>query len=354
MRIIDRKWSDLAAGYQTARSLQARLEAEFGRAVRVGHQQEFLKEVAEWRKKRRIFLAFVVIAPLSILILCLAAYYFREVACVILYWIVLVLVILVTLAAAGRSYIRDVLNRPELGPARTLPVDLEQRWWASLSPQELIAPAGRGRAKVDFLSLLAGSPVPAVLAQAMPDSCLARRGPPVEGEACVYLFAPSGPWLFTIRDWSGKIARQDDHWKQVRRRGETSVFDQAPDDQWVRQKKAFVQMLAENLPRQAWVGDLVQGGVVFIHPQVHLNKALIQGNTAAYGAAKAWVGRLRNAPGVDGLTLEMQLEILDTLAAAENRVPEAGAEPVSAKEAAEKLYQQAADELRASLANMVN
>ena len=341
MHIIDRKWIGLAAGYQAIRSLQARLDAEFGRALQVGRQQQFRKEVAGWQKKRRIFFAFLAIAPLSILGLCLAADYFREVACVIIYWIILVLIILVTLAVAGRSYILEVINRPELNSSGTLPLDLESRWWASLSPQELSPSPGSGRAKGDFLTLLAGY---------LPDTCLARRGPPVEGEASVTLLAPSGPWLFTLRDWSGKIARQDGAWKQVHGRGEDIVYNRAPDDQWLRQKEALVKILKECLPQ---AGGLVQGGVAFIHPKVHLDKTRIQGNTAAYGPAKAWVGRLGNAAAMDGFTLELQLELLDALIAGEEPAEQAGAESASAEEAAERLYQQAASELRTSVATMV-
>ncbi len=154
MRIIDRKWTELAAGYQAARSLQARLENEFSRAVEVGYQQQHRKDVTGWQKKRRVFFAFVAIAPLSILTLCLSAYYFRDVACVIVYWTVVVLVILVTLAVAARGYIVEVMNRPRLGPVDSLPMDLEKRWWTSLRPEELMVSPAKGGAKADFLGQL--------------------------------------------------------------------------------------------------------------------------------------------------------------------------------------------------------
>jgi small-conductance mechanosensitive channel len=101
MHIIDREWSYLAAGYQAIQSLQTRLESEFGRAVQAGHKEKFRREISEWEKKRRVLFALAAIAPLSIITLCLAAYYFREVACVIVYWVILVLIILVTLAVAA-------------------------------------------------------------------------------------------------------------------------------------------------------------------------------------------------------------------------------------------------------------
>ena len=47
MYLIDRKWTDLAAGHQAVQALQARLETEFGRAVQVGQKQKFRKEVTK-------------------------------------------------------------------------------------------------------------------------------------------------------------------------------------------------------------------------------------------------------------------------------------------------------------------
>ncbi len=183
MRIIDRKWTELAAGFQAVQSLQGRLTSEFSRAVEVGYQQQYSRDMTAWRKKRRIFFAFMVIAPLSILALCLAAYYFREVSCVIIYWIVLVLIILVTAGIAARSYITGVINQPKLGTAAPPSFDLEANWWAALAPAELAPTSGRAKRGPDFLSSLAG----------LPDTYLAHRGPPVEGEASLYVFAPPVP-----------------------------------------------------------------------------------------------------------------------------------------------------------------
>ena len=344
MRIIDRKWINLAEGFQAIQSLQAKLEVEFGRAVQAGHKQKFRKELTEWQKKRRVFFTLVAIAPLSIITLCLAAYYSRDVACVIVYWAVVVLFILVTLAVAGRSYIREVMNRPEPEHAKTLAVDLEQRWWASLAPKEqAVAPAGNKK-KADFLTLLD---------QTLPDTCLARRDLLVDGDADTLLLSPSGLWLFTVRDWSGSIVKQDGVWKQILKRREEKVHEAGPDDQWLKQKEEIVKILEKRLPQRAWTGSLIQGGVTFTHPKATLNKSRIQDNTAAYGPAKAWAERLRRAPSVDDFTLNMMLEILDVLTAGGNLNEQPGEKPVSAKDEAERLYQEAADELRQSVAKMM-
>ena len=335
MRTLDRKWTDLAAGYQTVQSLQAKLETEFGRAVQAGHKQKFRKELTEWQKKRRIFFALAALAPLSVITLCVTAYYLRDVACVIVYWAILVLVIVVTLAVAGRDYIREMMNRPELARGETLTVDLEQRWWASLSPKELTVEKPGEKNNADFQALLARS---------LPDTFLAARG---------LLFSASGVWVFVARDWSGTIVKQDGDWKQVLKRREETIPEPAPDDEWLRQKEKIVKTIEHQFPQRAWTVSLIQGGVVFTHPKAHLDKSRIRGNSAAYGPAKAWVERLRRAPSVDGFTLPVQLEILDALIAEAGFNERQGIITSSAKDEAEKLYQQAVMELRESVAKMV-
>jgi hypothetical protein len=341
MHIIDREWSNLAAGYQAIQSLQTRLESEFGRAVQAGHKEKFRREISEWEKKRRVLFAMAAIALLSIITLCLTAYYFREVACVIIYWVILVLVILVTLAVAGRNYLHEAVNRPELGHGKTLAVDLEQRWWASLSSKGPAVMQVEDKVIVDFL---------ATLGQTLPAACLAIREPgPL-------LFCPAGLWLFQVESWNGTIVRQDGVWKQIqtvrdklgRKQSQVQTREPAPDDAWLRLKGEIEKMLSERLPQLAWAGSLIQGGVAFTHPKASLDKPHIQGNTAAYGTARGWAERIRSAPVVGEFTLETQLEILEAL----HEHP--GEKAASAKDEAERLYQEAAGELRQSIAKMVN
>jgi hypothetical protein len=341
MRIIDRKWTELAAGYRAAGALQAKLEGDFGRAIEVGQQQQYLRELAGWKKKRRVFIAFAVIAPISIIALCLSAYYFREVACVIVYWAIVVLVILVTLGVAARSYIGEMMNRPSLAKSDKLPADLENRWWTRLYPEEMMVLLPGRADKNDFLSMLAD----------LPDTYLARRGPPVEGEDSLYVFAPSGPWIFCLRDWKGVIAREADQWRQVPKKGEAVIYSQAPDDQWVGMRNQMIDLFTERYPQ---TGGKIQGGVIFTHPKARLDKNLIHGNTAAYGPARSWAERLRNAPPMEsGVTLELQLETLDALIAREVKPGEMLDLSNSGKELAMQLYQEAVTELRAQVAKML-
>jgi hypothetical protein len=340
MHIIDRKWTDLASGYQAVQSLQARLEAEFGHAVQAGHKQEFRKELSDWQKRRRIFIALAVIAPLSIITLCLTAYYYRDAACVIIYWVILVMIILVTLAVSGRNYIQNMMNRPQLEHAKTLPMDLVQRWWNSLSPIELATGRMEDKGNADLLTLFK---------QNLQEEYLAIQEPHL------LLFGLAGPWLFLAVPWSGTIIRQDGSWKGLKivrdklgkEQRQQQILDPAPDDEWLRQKKEVVNYLNDCLPQKTWIGSLLQGGIVFSDPKVILDKSHIQDNTAAYGTAGAWLERLRHAPAAAGFTRENQLEILDSLSKCRD------VQSVSAKDAAERLYQEAVEELRLYVTKMV-
>jgi hypothetical protein len=335
MHIIDRTWSELAAGYQAIQLFKEKLTAEFGRAVQVGRKQHFRKELTEWQKKRRVFIALAAFAPLSIIALCLTAFYFREVACVIVYWAVLVMIILVTLAVAGRQYINEMVNgKPVPQTAEGLAVDLEGRWWESLSLQEKSIEVTGAKGEADFKTLLARS---------LPDPYVACLLP--DGE--MLLLGPSGIWFFKVVDWSGMILKQDGVWKQRDKRGAEAISESAPDEQWLKQKQAMEKLLKERLPERDWILSLIRGGVVFSHPKASPDRKRIQGNTASYGSAKAWAERVRQAPAVDGFTTDMQLEILDALAERGDQ------QPASAKDEAQRLYQRAVDELRSYVANLV-
>jgi len=285
----------------------------------------------------------VAVAPLSITALCLTAVYFRDVACVIIYWAVLVLIILVTLAVAGRQYIREMVNgKPVPLPVEGLSVDLEGRWWESLSPQERSVEKTSEKGGADFLALLARSLSDLYSSQSLSDTD-------------VILLGPSGIWIFKVECWSGTIVKSEGTWKQIhtvrdklmRKRLEEETHEPGPDDQWLQQKHEIEKALEKYLPERVWTLSLIQGGVVFSHPKAYLDKKRIHGNTASYGLPKAWVERILCAPSVDGFTLEMQLQILDVLAEI------GGLQPISAKDEAERLYPQAVEELRAYVAKKV-
>jgi hypothetical protein len=343
MRSIDRKWVDLYAGYQDIQSYKTKLTAEFGRAVRVGHHLQYRKELTEWQKKRRVFFALVAATPLSIITLCLTAYYFREVACVIVYWAILVVIILVTLAVAGRQYIREMVNgKPIPQTADGLLVDLEERWWENLSPHNLVDVKSSREHKRDFQSLLS---------QSLTDDYSFR----FFSDSDAILLGTTGIWIFRVVNWNGTMVKQGGTWTQIvttrdklgRKQREEKSQVPGPDDQWLQCKQEVLKKIENTVPDLTRTQDLIKGGVVFSHPKVNLDKSRIQDNLASYGRPKAWVGRIRSAPAVEGFTQEVQLEILDVLAD-----PDAE-QPISAKDEAERLYHLAVEELQATVAKMV-
>ncbi len=343
MHSIDRKWVDLFAGYQDIQSYKTKLTAEFGRAVRVGHKLQYRRELTEWQKKRRVFFALVAAAPLSIIILCLTSFYFRDVACVIVYWVLLVLIILVTLAVAGRQYIREMVKgKPVPQQADGLLVDLEGRWWESLSTQELGSEKSARDGGTEFQSFLSRS---------LPDDYSFRSF----SDSKIIVVGSSGIWLFRTVNWPGTMVKQEGIWTQIvttrdnlgRKRSEEKTQSPGPDDQWLQWNQEVIKKIANALPDRVEILGLVQGGVVFSHPKVNLEKKRIQGNLASYGRSNGWARRVRTAQAAVGFTKELQLEVLDFLA---DPNPE---QIVSAKAEAQRLYLLAVDELRANMAKMV-
>jgi hypothetical protein len=348
MRRIDPRWTDLSLGWQTVQALQARLEAEFGRAVQVGFNRKYRRDQAEWQKKRRAVIAGAVLFPLSVIALCLAAFYFREAACVLAWWTMTVMIIFVTLIVAGWNYLREALSDQPKAQRARVAVSLADLWWQSLTPPNSGIEKYGDRGEIDFLDQLE---------RALPDSWLAVRGlltsAHVISDTDVLLFGPSGLWIFEVKYWSGRIVKKDGVWRQVHRQREEVTHAQAPDEQWLRQRDEILKTIEMRLPHLAWTAGLLQGGVVFSHPKAELVKTNIEGNTASYGPAGAWVERLRQSRPDERFTLEVQLEILDALVIWARRNERQAVEYLSSKNQAEKLYEEAAEQLRGYITKMV-
>lgn len=348
MRIIDRKWTDLSLGFQAVHTLQSRLESEFGRAVDVGHKRKYHRELTGWQKKRRIFFALSALAPLSVIALCVTAYYFREVSCVLAWWLVTVLLLFVTLVAAGWSYIRQMVSGRPVPQRARVAVSLADRWWESLSPKILSVKTPDDRGEVDFLTLLY---------RTLPDGWLAVRDvfPAIQipSSTDILLLGPSGLWLFEVVHWKGKISKKDGVWMQTHKKRQETIFDPAPDEQWTHQREEILKTIQVRLPHLAWISDLVQGGVVFSHPKVEPDKIHIQGNTAPYGLASAWGKRLLQSSPDNRFTLEVQLEILDALITSTRDHGRQDLEYGSSKEEANRLYEAVASQLREYVVKMV-
>jgi hypothetical protein len=348
MRLIDNKWIDLSLGFQAVQALQSRLESEFDRAVEVGHKQKYQRELTEWQKKRRVFFALLALAPLPVIALCITAYYFREVACVLAWWLVTVLAVFVTLIAAGWSYIQQMINGQPVPQRAHVAASLAEQWWDSISPKTLSTKTHSDHGEVDFLTILSRS---------LSDEWLGvyKMFPPDPDlpQSDILLVGSSGIWLFKVIYWSGRIIKQDGIWKQVHKKQGETIFDKAPDEQWTLQRDEILRSVQLRMPHLALTADMLQGGLVFPHPKVVLDKTRIQGNAAPYGLPRAWVERVRQSSPDDRFPLEVRLEVLDALAASINYPKPQPVEYTSSKDEANRIYEGVASQLREYVAEMV-
>jgi hypothetical protein len=366
MRILDSKWTHLADGYRLLQTLQEKLEAEFGRAVRIGHRQKHRKELAEWQKKRRIFFALIALAVLSVLTLCVLPFYLEQLDArktfILFYWACVVMIILVTAGVALRAYIREmVAGRPAMQKGVPTASLLEGRWWSSLTAVEMAIEKAGDRGELDFL---------AQLGRRLSDEHLAVRGlltsTRVTSDTDVLVMGPSGVWVFEVKHWRGRIVKQDGVWKQVqavrgkmgKKHYEEKIAEQAPDDQWLHQAQEIVKTIQRRLPKGALPADLdpadlIQGGLVFTHPEAVLDKTMIQGQTASYGPPGPWIERLVKAEAREGFSLEARLQVLDALVHWATLNEHDVVQVVSAEAEAQRLYDETAGELRGYVAELV-
>lgn len=344
MRLIDPHWSGLAEGYQTVQTLQGKLEAEFGRAVQVSQHRRFQRELSDWQRKRRMLIALAVLAPLALATLCVAAFFLKEMACVIVYWVFVVAVILVALAVAGRQYIQQAAGRqPEPDQAASGVTGLEDLWWQALGPA--IPPPAPRHAPPSFLARAA-----AVLTN---ETLALAPGPGAE-PAGLLLVCACGIWLFQVRSWEGRIGKTAEGWlitsKGGRKKG-LPAQPPDPDGRWIEDRKLLEACLTDILPELPGAAGLIQGGVIFSHPRAAPDRAAIQDSRCSYGSARAWLARLRDTPAVEAFPVAMRLKVLEAASGALAGEGGAVQERRAASGEAERLYQEVVERLRQSIAD---
>ena len=299
MHSIDRKWSDLAEGYRDMQASKTKLEAETGEAVSAGAREQYVKELSEWQKKRRIFFGLAAVAVVSIIGLCLTAFFFRDVACVIIYWALLVAVILVTLAVAGRQYVAQMVSgKPVLRREGA-----RQRNWRSAGGGRWNPHCRRGRQRA------AAEELCDVLSKWLPETTIARC---LADDELICMGA-GGMWLFIVADRNGRTKKEEGSWGKKLRGGfwgrrkpsEDGTQATGPEGRWWSFKKKVIE---KALPKGFPAETLVRGGVVEGQGRVKAG-----GGTIPHGGAKGWAGRMREAPEVEGFSAETQLEMLDRL-----------------------------------------
>jgi hypothetical protein len=349
MRLIDPKWMDLSIGYQLVQTLQSSLENEFDRAVDIGYKRKYRRELTEWQKKRRTFFAMIALLPLPFIALCISTFYFREVACVLAWWIITsLLAILAVGVAAGRYIIQMISGRPIPQQAKVAG-NLTEHWWNNLSPTMLITKGKNDRREAAFLTSLFPH---------LNDEWLAVHNLFVSSQSSQYpdilLVGPSGIWIFEVVDWKGIITKQKGHWMQIQKNRREVVFIEQPDELWIHQKEGILDTFRARLPHLSWIFPMINGGIVFTNPKIHLDKMSIEGNTAPYGMADAWRERLINSVPDERLTQEVRLEILDMLFPMYRSPDLVPGEFRSARDEANRIYTEVVNQLREHVSKLVS
>ena len=341
MRIIEKRWVDLHVGYKDIQFLEARLQAEWKRAIQAAHRRSdhiAATRGAQIQQFTRLgSLAFVLLCFL----LCIGIYYVQESRTQLLVYLC-VLGIAGSLAGAAYMFYRGSIRVRVQSPPSMALMD---SWWKSLRPKRYLVQTHGDRAEVEFLKSLSF----------LDDSTIAVWGlltsARITSDTDVLLLAPSGIWVFEVKYWSGTIFKQDGEWFTQHRNGSRKKQEKSPDDQWIDQRDEIVKTIRMRLPGKPWLADLINGGVVFTHEKAQLGQ--ITGNKVPCGKPDAWRARLRDAKPALDFSVEDQLQLLDALIRYANRQEKQALEILSARDEARQLYENAAAVLRKYVAERV-
>jgi hypothetical protein len=221
-----------------------------------------------------------------------------------------------TLPATLISGIVAWARRRKVSPFRKAPArggrtaDPISRWWKGLSANEVQVSDRYGDiGEIEFFHYLEAN---------LPDTYLGLRGLQVARslDVDVLVIGPTGIWVFESKYWRGRISvrqgvwkREESHWEAGGREVETESEIEAFDQQWLRERDQVQKTLQVRLPRYSWLPGLVQGGIVFTHPEIELD--VDRSCQAELGGQAYWLKRILSAPVRRELTLELRLEVLD-------------------------------------------
>ena len=118
-------------------------------------------------------------------------------------------------------------------------------------------------------------------------------------------------------------------------------------------RAAIQASIQSHLPHLAWISSQIQGGIVFTNRKVSLYASQIEGNTAPYGLPSAWKEQLIQSPPDERLTLDVLLETLDVLLTLNGAPKTTAGEFNSARDEADHLFKQVADQLREHVTSLV-
>lgn len=335
MRIVEKCWVNLSAGYKTARSMEAVMLSDWKRAIQVAESRE-IQAVKSKRKQRQRIIG---IAFLGFLFLCMFLWvvqlYVPENRVQIWFYLCTLAVPaaitgIVLLFYASQSYKKTTPNaHPSL--------KLTDRWWESLAPGQYMEREHGDKGEISFLRSLSF----------LDDNHIAvwklLTSAKVTSDTDVLVLGPSGIWVFEVKFWNGRISRRSGVWTKENR-GETIQYPKSPDQQWLDQKEEIAKTIKIRIASKPWIADFIHGGIVFAHSNAVFG--LIEGNTASYGKPGGWHKRLRNAKPIAGFGNEERLQVLDALIAYANLHEKEPVKILSAVHRAQQLYDEASVTLR--------
>lgn len=342
MRIIEKRWVDLHAGYQAVASLETRLKSEWMRALQVARRRDDRTARARRDRTQRITAILLLVLLFVVVLFCAGVAYLPELRLQFFVYfcmlgipgIVLALVLVRSLGSAG--------SRPGSAPS----LEIEQEWWSLLRPKHYVKQKGGDQGEIDFLQSLAF----------LDDSYIAVWGlltsARIRSDTDVLLLGPSGIWIFEVKTWNGTIFKQEEGWYSVSPAGRRRDYPKGPDEQWLQQVEEVSKTIRMQLRNRAWPADLIKGGVVFAHRNTTFGQ--VANPQATCGKPGAWHKRIRDAKPLEGFSLSDRLQVLDALTRYANLHEREEFTITSAKEAAKDLYVQAAAGLRKYVAERVS
>jgi hypothetical protein len=315
MRILSQSWSNFSKGYQTARDLeqQARSnwQASWHKSVSFA-QEQGVKKAANFiqiqisNEKRTLRLILILLAGVVLLMAVLSSLvkYFPNLGWILLPASVLNVLQALALLLPIVEKLRTIAALSRVEPrAETprLPLDVTEQWWKSVVDAE---PEPDGSARFDFLAYLSSS---------LPNDYFAVRSLLVKKslDVDVLVIGPTGIWIFEVKDWRGRVTCRNGVWRHEGPGNLSESPERAFDEQWLDGRNTIEQTLSLKLARNARLGTLLRGGLVFTHPGLELD---IDGSSRAeYGTPAQWLQRMRNAEKIQQFSIEIQLLILDAL-----------------------------------------
>ncbi len=314
MRILSQSWSNLSKGYQTARELEqlalGNWQARWEQSVTFAQQQGLKKaanfiqqQIVDEKKSLRMVLLLLGGLLLLLTVLSQLAVFFPNwkwlIAPVGFFNLLQALLLLLPVVDKLRRISQLARQQPQAESADVM-LDVTEQWWQRVADGDIQADAG----EQDFAGYLARN---------LPDEYIAVRSLLVKKslDVDVLLVGPTGIWIFEVKDWRGRVTCQGGIWQREDAGDGASGPERPFDEQWLDERDNIEKTLNLRLARNARLGTLLRGGLVFTHPAVELD--IDKSSKADYGTPEEWLQRIRAAAKIQQFSVEVQLLILDTL-----------------------------------------